>query len=499
MRLADVVAVSDAVRATSSRREKVAALADLLRDAEPRELPVAASLLAGHPRQGKVSVGWRTLRTVEVEPAPHPRLGLVEVDRVLGEIASASGPGSTGRRAELLAGLFGAATDAEQAFLRGLVLGELRQGALEGMVAQALARAWELREADVRRALMLAGDLGVVAQAAATGGEAAVRAFELELFRPVQPMLAKTSDDVVTALEEVGGAAVEAKLDGVRLQVHRDGHRVGVWSRTLKQLTTGAGRIVDLVRELPATSLVLDGEVLALDPDGRPRPLQDTMRALGDEDTALAVFFFDLLHRDGRSLLDVPLVRRRAELCDVVPDPHRVTHTPVRSGDDAEAAYHAALDAGHEGVVVKALDSPYEAGRRGRAWRKVKPAHSLDLVVLAVEWGSGRRTGWLSNLHLGAPDPDGGFVMLGKTFKGLTDERLAWQTQRFLGLETHREPGVVHVRPEQVVEVAIDGLVRSPRYPAGLALRFARVLRYRDDKSPDEADTIETVRGLATP
>jgi DNA ligase 1 len=492
VRLADLVTTAREVAGTPSRRRKIALLAEALRRLDRDEVAVGAGYLAGQPRQERLGVGWRTLHAVDWAPAAEPPLALAQVDAALERVAGATGPGSRSARRAALADLFTRATAAEQEFLRGLILGELRQGALAGILAQAVAAAWDLDERSVRRAAMLAGDLGAVADAAARGGEEALAGFRLELFRPLQPMLAQTAATLADAL--TGAAVLVArKLDGARVQVHRDGDRVRVYTRSLRDVTGEHGRVVEVARGLRAERFVLDGEALALRDDGRPEAFQDSMR----RGAALRPFFFDVLHVDGADLLDAPLVERRAALERLVPEPHRVPGEITAEREDAERVLADALAAGHEGVMVKDLDASYEAGRRGAAWRKVKPVHTLDLVVLAVEWGSGRRRGWLSNLHLGARDDDGeGFVMLGKTFKGLTDELLEWQTRELLARETRRDGHVVHVRPELVVEVAFDGVQTSPRYPAGLALRFARVKRYRLDKTASEADTVATVRAL---
>jgi DNA ligase 1 len=503
VRFADLVAASADVAATRSRRQKVDVLAGTLRSLVPEEVEVGASLLAGVPRQERLDVGWRTLQHIRPAPAPAPALDVLDVHAALDELAAAKGPGSRQGKARILEGLLGAATGEEQRFLARLIIGELRQGALEGIVAQAIAQAWELPEPLVRRAWMLAGDLGVVARAAATGGAPALEAFRLTLFRPLQPMLAQSSETAAAAVAAVGEALVDHKLDGARIQVHRQGAEVRVYTRNLRDVTARSPEVVAAASALEADAAVLDGEVIALRADGTPHPFQDTMARFGSDlpDTAppgvaLTPFFFDCLHLDGVDLLDAPLSERRAALERAVPAGHRVPGRVVADADTAEAVMAEALGLGQEGVVVKALGAPYEAGRRGAAWRKVKPVHTLDLVVLGVEWGSGRRKGWLSNLHLGARDPDGGFVMLGKTFKGMTDEMLQWQTERLLALETARDGHVVHVRPELVVEVAFDGVQSSTRYPGGVALRFARVKRYREDKDPAEADTIDDVRAI---
>ena len=494
MLLAHVVTTSQALAATRSRREKVSLLAACLEAMPPDEVLVGASYLAGHPRQPRLDVGWRTLGALDTLPASDPRLTLHDVDLALEGLAGARGSGSRQARIDALTALLQRATESEQRFLQGLVLGELRQGALEGILLQAIGAAFAVPEVQVRRAAMLRGDVAAVAQAAACGGVDALAAIRLEPGRPVQPMLASTAPTVAAAVEGWTSCAVEAKLDGARIQVHRVGDDVRVWSRSLKELTARLPEVVALARELPASTLVLDGEVLALDLTDRPRPFAETMQALGDE--VLAPFFFDCLHHDGADLIDEPLRARRRALEAVVPAAHLVTHRVVTDADAAAEAMAASMAAGQEGVVVKALDAPYEAGRRGSGWRKVKPVHSLDLVVLAAEWGSGRRRGWLSNLHLGARGADGQFVMLGKTFKGLTDQLLGWQTDALLAREISRDAHVVHVRPELVVEIAVDGVQTSTRYPGGVTLRFARVKGYRPDKTAEQADTITMVRAL---
>ncbi|WP_299055437.1 ATP-dependent DNA ligase [uncultured Nocardioides sp.] len=507
MLLADLVATSTAVAATRSRKEKVAALAELFARADPDaplEVEVVTSYLGGALRQRRTGLGWRSLTSLP-DPADEPSLTVLAVHEAFEHVAGLSGPGSQTARAAATAELFGAATAEEQQWLRGLVTGEVRQGALDSLVQEAVARATETPLPAVRRAAMLAGSTVVAARAAGTGGEEALAAIGLEVMRPVTPMLASTAPTVAEALEKVGGeVAVDTKLDGIRIQVHRDGDDVRIATRSLDDITTRLPEVVEVVRALPARTVVLDGEALSLGGDGRPRPFQETVSrtASAHEEGAAAVtpYFFDLLHLDGADYLDRPGRERLAALDALVPEAHRVRRLETGDPEAAEAFARAAVADGHEGVVVKSLDAPWEAGRRGAAWVKVKPRLTLDLVVLAVEWGSGRRRGWLSNIHLGARADDGdGFVMLGKTFKGMTDEVLAWQTERFLGLETHREGHVVHVRPEQVVEIALDGVQRSPRYPGGIALRFARVLRYRDDKTPGEADVLSTVTGFLLP
>ncbi len=505
MLLADLVSTSNSVGSTRSRLAKVAAIADLLRHAAPEEVPIVVSYLSGELRQRRTGVGWASLRDLP-PPATDPTLPVAQVDAAFARAAEASGPGSVAIRRETLATLFGRATEDEQRFLAQLAGGELRQGALAGIMVDAVARAAEVDVAAVRRAAMLAGDLPGVAATALAEGAAGLDRFRLEVGRPLQPMLAKTATSVEAAMEQIGGAAaVDWKLDGVRIQVHRDRDDVAVFTRTLDPITERVPEVVEAALALPVRSIVLDGEAIALRPDGRPRPFQQTAsRAArrGDVDTLrrevpLTPFFFDVLRVDDAELIDLPAMERHASIDGVVPADLWVPRLVTTDAGEARAFFDDAVARGHEGVVVKSLDAPYEAGRRGGAWLKVKPVHTLDLVVLAAEWGHGRRKGWLSNLHLGARDPDGGgFVMLGKTFKGLTDELLRWQTERFLELETQRDGITVFVRPELVVEIAFDGIQTSPRYPAGMALRFARVIRYREDKGPDETDTVETVRTL---
>jgi len=512
MLLSDVVGVSAAVAATRSRKAKVAALAKLLSRARDDTAPLEAvtAFVGGSLRQRRTGLGWRGLSALP-PPAAEATLTVARVDAAFASLAALAGPGSQAARAAAVAELFGAATAQEQPWLRGLVTGEVRQGASEALVQEALAVAAGVPLAAVRRAAMLAGSTLPVVRPAFEGGVPALDEIGLEVGRPVLPMLASSAKTVGEALGKLtqqgapdGGVAVDTKLDGIRIQVHRSGDDVLVVTRSLDDITERLPEVVALARGLAAESFVLDGEALALGPDGRPRPFQETASrtALHGEPGAAGVvvtpYFFDVLHLDGRDLLDAPGHERSAVLDALVPEAHRVTRIVTSDAEEAEAFALAAVEAGHEGVVVKDLSAPYAAGRRGAAWVKVKPVHTLDLVVLAVEWGSGRRNGWLSNLHLGARDPEqpGEFVMLGKTFKGMTDEMLAWQTERFLELETTRTDWVVRVRPVQVVEIAFDGVQRSTRYPGGVALRFARVVRYRDDKQADEADTIGSVQAL---
>ncbi|MEV2267093.1 ATP-dependent DNA ligase [Nonomuraea africana] len=506
MLLIDVVRVSEAVASTAARLGKVGHLAELLGRVGADEAEIAIAYLSGELPQRQIGVGWRTLQ----DPPP-PKLvataTLTDIDALLTRIKAVSGAGSQAARKALVEELFTAVTSQEQSFLLRLLSGELRQGALDGVMIEAVAKASGAPSADVRRALTLRGWLPAVGAAALSGGVEALRAFKLEVGRPVAPMLAGSAPNVAAALEKIGGeAALEWKLDGVRVQAHRSGDTVRVFTRTLDDITSQVPELVQAVLVLPSDDLVLDGEVLALRQDGRPHPFQVTASRVSSKTdvarlraaTPLSVFFFDALRVGGADLLDLPYSERQEALAATVP-PDLLTPRLV-TGDlpAAEAFFTEVVRRGHEGLVAKSLTSPYAAGRRGAGWIKVKPRHTLDLVVLAAEWGHGRREGKLSNLHLGARDPDSGsFVMLGKTFKGLTDELLAWQTQRFLEIaEGPTDEWTVTLRPELVVEIAFDGVQRSPRYPGGMALRFARVLRYRPDKRPDEADTVETVRSL---
>ncbi|MGV9800757.1 ATP-dependent DNA ligase [Mycobacterium sp. NPDC003449] len=504
MLLADIATASADVAATPARLAKIDRIATLLSGVadDARTATVAVSWLSGVLPQRQIGVGWAALRTLP-PPAGTAALTVTDVDARFTAIGALSGPGSQASRAQRVRDLFAAATDTEQAFLRRLLSGELRQGALAGVMADAIAKAAGVPAAEVRRAAMLGGDLPAVAAAALTGGAPALGEFALRLGQPVGPMLAQTAARVTEALERLGGTAIlEAKLDGARVQIHRAGSEVSIYTRSLDDVTARLPELVAAALELPATQLIADAEAIALRPDGRPHRFQVTAARFGSRKPGdlqpLSVFFFDLLHLDGRDLLDLPAQQRLAALDALVPPAQRVDRLVTADADAAQRFLDRTLAAGHEGVMAKSPTAPYEAGRRGAGWLKVKPVHTLDLVVLAVEWGSGRRTGKLSNIHLGARDPaTGGFVMLGKTFKGMTDAMLAWQTQRFTELADGPTDGyVVKLRPEQVVEIAFDGVQGSSRYPGGMALRFARVLRYREDKSPAEADTIDTVRSI---
>jgi DNA ligase-1 len=524
MLLDELASTSRAVAATSGRNAKVERLAALLARLAPEEIEIGVSYLMGRVPQGRIGVGHRTL--YELSPAPSgplataapaggpsgpvataaaPTLELRAVDGCLARLARVSGSGAAAARRDLLGSLLRAATGAERDFLARLLAGELRQGALEGVMVEAIARAAHAAPAEVRRAVMLAGDAARVARVALTEGAPGLARFRLTLFEPVQPMLAQSAEGVADALGRLGRTQLELKLDGARVQIHKSGRDVRVFTRKLNDVTSAVPEIVERVRALPARALILDGEAIALRPDGAPLPFQETMRRFGRRleverlraELPLSALCFDCLHADGEDLIDRPGEERFAALADSAPQEAVIARLLTQDPAEAEAFLAAALARGHEGVMAKDPRAPYEAGRRGGSWLKIKPAHTLDLVVLAAEWGSGRRRGWLSNLHLGARDPAGGFVMLGKTFKGLTDEMLAWQTARLLELEVARDAWAVQVRPELVVEIAFNDVQRSPHYPGGVALRFARVKRYRPDKLPAAADTIDTVRALA--
>src|SRR6266540_352636 len=481
MLLNHLAQISNQVAATSARLAKIKLLADLLKQAGPDEIELAIAYLSGTIRQAKVGVGWATLQKAKSHVGTTASLQIRDVDQILETISTTAGKGSASEKQRLLGELFSRATAEEQDFLFRLMTGELRQGALEGIMVEAVAKARELPASDVRRAMMLAGNLGTVAK-----GD--LKSFAIELFRPIKPMLAKTATDVEEALAELGPASFEYKLDGIRIQVHKNADRVRVYSRTLNDITGELPGVVDISINMDMSEVILDGEAIVLTADGRPLRFQETMKGLG----RAVPFFFDVLYVDGTSLLDQPYAMRTK----LLPEAHRPARLVTADATQAQAFFDAAIAAGQEGLVAKGLESKYEAGRRGGAWFKIKQANTLDLVVLAAEWGHGRRHGKLSNLHLGARDPNGGFIMLGKTFKGLTDALLEWQTKKLQQLEVREIGHVVEVKPELVVEIAFNGLQDSPHYPGGLALRFARVIRYRDDKKPEDADTIETVRTL---
>jgi ATP-dependent DNA ligase I len=494
--LADLVEASAAIGATRSRLAKVERIAEVLRRLAPEEVAAGVAFLSGELRQRQIGVGWAALRDLPA-PAVEPSLTVGEVDAAFERIGGIAGSGSQAARRDALAELFARATESEARFLVRLLGGELRQGALEGVMVQALARAADAPPAAVQRAFMLRGDLAAVAEAVLSDGPPALDRFHLEVGRPVRPMLARPAKDVGEAIERLGEAAAEWKLDGARVQIHRRDDDVRVFTRTLDDVTARVPEIVEATLALPVRSAVLDGEAIALRRDGRPEPFQVTasrFASVQQREVALNLFLFDVLHADGEDVLDRPGAARAELLAQVVPAPLRAPRLVVSDAVAAEGFLKDTIARGHEGVMVKALDQPYAAGSRGTGWLKVKPVHTLDLVVLAAEWGHGRRRGWLSNLHLGARDPSGhGFVMLGKTFKGLTDAMLTWQTQKLLELETSRDNYTVHVRPDLVVEIAFDGVQTSTRYPGGVALRFARVLRHRPDKPASEADTLDAV------
>ena len=506
MLLARLVEISKRVAATSRRLEKADLLAGLLKQLSPEEVDIAAAFLSGGARQGRIGIGYATIREASSAPAGEPTLELVEVDRALSELAAVSGRGAEQRRRALLAGMFARATEDEQHFLTRLLIGELRQGALEGILLDALTKASGLPLERIRRAAMMAGSAAAIARTVIESGEAGLAQFDVQLFRPVQPMLAQTADDVNEALQELGEAALEYKFDGARVQAHKSGDEVAIYSRRMNDVSAAVPEVVAAVRALPAHDLILDGEVLSLDANGRPQPFQVSMRRFGrklDVDSMLdelpmTPFWFDLLYLNGASLMDEPQSRRFGELAMLARPEALVPNLVTSDARAAEEFVHRALARGHEGVMAKARDAGYAAGARGQSWLKIKQPRTLDLVILAAEWGNGRRQGWLSNLHLGARDTvKGGFAMLGKTFKGLTDEMLAWQTQEFLKLEVARDRYTVYVQPKLVAEIAFNEIQISSRYESGLALRFARVKRYRPDKSAADADTFATVQQLA--
>lgn len=499
----ELAATSVAVAATTKRNEKVQLLADLLRRAHPAEVLAVTAFLTGATPLGRIGVGWATLSEVRSPAADQATLSVGDVEASFTRLESMSGDGvQTARRSELGA-LLATATASEQRLIRGILSGELRQGALDGVMTTAVAKAAGVPVAAVRHAAMMAGDLGAAALVALSGVADALSQVRLVPLRPVQPMLASPAADVAAAVGELGLVQVDWKLDGIRVQAHRSGDEVALFTRNLNDITARLPGVVETVAALPGGDLVLDGEAMGLLDDGAPQRFQDTMSySSGKHATGLDAFFFDILHLDGESVHDQPLSERRLMLADAVPEHARLRSIVTADVAEAEAFLDAAIGAGHEGVMVKDLELAYEAGRRGKGWRKVKPVYTLDLVVLAVEWGSGRRQGWLSNIHLGARDPDnpGSLVMVGKTFKGMTDEMLRWQTERFVDLKVGEGPiggrQAVHLRPEQVVEIAVDGVQVSTTYPGGVALRFARVKVYRNDKSAADVDTIDDVRSL---
>jgi DNA ligase-1 len=503
MLFAAVVETSGRVAGTSRRLEKIDLLAALLKLLDPEEVEIVVAFLSGYARQGRIGIGYATVRAAAATPAETPSLEIHEVDRAFAELAAVKG---TGARRDLLHGLLARATPPEQKFLTGLLLGEIRQGALEGIMLEALAKAAGIPTAHVRRRVMMAGDIARVARAALESGAAGLAQFDIQLFRPIQPMLAQTAEDVAEAITELGDTALEFKMDGARVQVHRSGDEVQVFSRALNNVTAAVPEIVEAVRALPGRDLILDGEIISLAANGRPQPFQVTARRFNRKldldrmrgEIPLTPFWFDLLYLDGSTLLDESQERRFTALSDLAPAPAVIPHTRTADPERAAEFLHQAIQQGHEGLMAKSAAAPYAAGARGQSWLKIKRPHTLDLVILAAEWGSGRRQGWLSNLHLGARDTEkGGYAMLGKTFKGLTDEMLAWQTEEFQKAEIGRDAYTVYIAPKFVAEIAFNEIQISTRYASGLALRFARVKRYRPDKTPDQADTYQTVRQLA--
>jgi DNA ligase-1 len=505
MLLQRVVETSRRIAEVSSRNEKVDIRAAVLRAVRTDEIEMVVGFLTGSPRQGRMGIGPSALRQAQVDLSVEvPALELWEVDTEFDRIATRKGRGSPAERVRLLRRLNERATSQEQEFLMRLLLGDLRQGALDGLMTEAVAQAAGVTSAKVRRAVMATGDLGAVTRTALTVGADGLSQCTVQLFRPIQPMLAQPSD-IVGALARLGEATLEYKLDGARIQIHKAGDEVKVFSRRLRDVTHAVPEVLDVVSSVPARELILDGEVIALKLDGAPQPFQVTMRRFGrkldvgrlQRELPLAPFVFDILYLDGQDLTEVPQAQRSAILTELATETWLTPSTVTADTVAAEEFLVEAIRRGHEGIMAKARDASYEAGSRGQSWLKVKPAHTLDLLVLAGEWGHGRRRGWLSNLHLAARDPEaGGFVMLGKTFKGMTDEMLSWQTRRLLELEIGRDRHTVFVRPELVVEVAFNNVQESPQYPAGLALRFARIKRYRTDKVPSDADTLEAVRKI---
>ena len=506
MRLHALVQTSLDVAATRSRLEKRALLSALLRKLTGPEIEVGVAYLSGQLPQGRIGLGWALFRDLKPgSPSPSPQLELLEAHAAFDAVAEIKGAGSKKRRAHAIGALFARATEDERRFLTQLVLGGLRQGAQVGVMIDAVAAATEIEIEEVRRATMIAGDVAPVATAALREGRDALERFQLTLMSPVSPMLASPADDVESALERLGNAAFELKLDGARVQVHKSGDLVRVFTRRLHEVTERVPEIVEQVRAMPADTLILDGEAIALRADGRPHTFQTTMRRFGRKTNIaemrarlpLSHVYFDLLYLDGDPFIDRPTTDRIEALDAVVGAEHAVRRVITDEPEVALAFYDEVVLGGHEGLMAKSLRDTYAAGRRGHSWLKLKPSHTLDLVVIAVEQGSGRRSAWLSNLHLAARDPkDGSFVMLGKTFKGMTDDMLKWQTAHLGALEIGREGHVVHVRPETVVEIAFSNVQASPTYASGMALRFARVKRYRTDKAADAAATIDEVRAI---
>ena len=505
MLLHSVVRASKDVTSTPRRSAKIELISKLLKQANADEVEIVTAYLSGATRQGRIGIGYATLRGAAAPAVSSPGITLAEVDRALDQLAEVQGRGSEQRKRELLQSVFARTTDEEQEFLVRLLIGELRQGALEGIMLEAIAKAAGAGIERIRRAAMMAGDVAAVAKAA-LGGQDGLDQFDIQLFRPVKPMLAQTSEDAAAALEEFGEAALEYKFDGARVQAHRSGDEVRIYTRALNDVTAAAPEVVEAVLALPARDVILDGEVMSFTREGRPQPFQVMMRRFGRKldvnrmrpELPLTAIWFDALYLNGASLIDEPQARRFAALAELSPEENLIPHLVTADAERAEEFLRSSLDRGHEGMMAKARNSLYDAGARGQGWRKIKKVHTLDLAILAAEWGHGRRHGWLSNLHLGARDVEhGGFAMLGKTFKGMTDEMLAWQTAELLKLEVSRDAYTVYVQPKLVAEIAFGDIQISPRYPSGLALRFARVKRYRTDKTAVQADTLEAVQKLA--
>lgn len=507
VRFSELVDASHQIASTKKRLAKIATIAACVRSMSDAERSLGVAYLSGALPQGKLGVGYATLRALRsAHGGEDGGITLSSLDELLAALKLESGTGSAKRKVAALEALFAQLGEREAAFLSRLLLGEVRQGALESLVTDAVASAADVPAESLRRALMFAGSLPRVTEVAFAEGDAGLKRFGLELFRPVKPMLANTAKDAEEALAPACPALAEVKMDGARIQVHRQGARVRVYSRNLREVTYAVPEVVEVALKLPGDAFVLEGEVIALGRDGRPLPFQTTMRRFGRKQNVeqlrerlpLTPFFFDVLYLDGTTWMDASLTERVSQLHALVPEAWRVEAKEVSQAADLDAFYDCTVAAGHEGIMIKDPKEPYQAGKRGNGWLKLKPVHTLDLVILAAEWGSGRRQGWLSNLHLGARDGDG-FAHIGKTFKGLSDEMLQFQTERLLSLETHRSDYVVHVRPELLVEIAFSDVQQSPHYASGCALRFARVKSYRRDKAPTEADTIETVRGLVPP
>lgn len=503
MLLKDIVEISKSVGATTKKKEKVSLLAHLLKQAKGKEITLAARYLSGQLNQGRLGIGWAALQeSLKDLPDQHRLLGLIEVDGIFEVVSGEKGPGSWGRKLAGLRNLFSPTSHQEREFLIGLVMGEIRQGALEGLVLEAVSQASSLPLDLLRQCLMFSGNIGEVAQVALEEGIAGLSRFQPQLFHPISPMLANSADGEADALGRLGETGFEYKIDGARIQIHKEGERVRIFSRSSKDVTESLPELVELVTTFQFQDAIFEGEAFALSGDLRPLPFQKTMRRFGriqnverlKHEIPLISYFFDLLFLNGESLIQAPYRERFETLCQWIPSSYMIPRIITGNEKEAQDFLRRSLEAGHEGLMAKGLDSPYIAGSRGDYWLKIKPVQTLDLVILAAEWGHGRRKGWLSNLHLGARDPESGrFVMLGKTFEGLTDEMLRWQTKKLLDLESSRDEWTIYVKPELVVEVAFSDLQESPRYPGGLALRFARVKRYREDKAPAEADTVQKV------